>query len=177
MWKSTTKAAITLTSQRLVYDIRHFTEADMSWILVGGATGVALSALSAARASARRSGRTMAGHLRHENLLNLITGANARTTFAGPATVTATLLEPPKRVIRIHLVTDSPAEDLARQWIHAAATERLLRCATQLADLPDKRDLLLTQQRDPQPHDGYWGPLWRLGYPTFLGQDQPAAQL
>jgi len=55
LWKSAKKAAVTLTTQRPVYDIRKFTEGDMSWI-VGGATGVALTALSAIRASAGRSG-------------------------------------------------------------------------------------------------------------------------
>lgn len=174
LWKSTKKAAVTLTTQRLVYDIRNFTEGDMSWIIVGGATGVALTALSAARARARRSGRTAAGHIRHENLANLITGANARTTFAGPATVTATLIEPPKRAIRLHLITDSPAEDVARQWIKAAATERLQRLTGPLAE-PDKRDQLLAQQRDPKPHDGYWGPFWGLPLASPLGQDRPIA--
>lgn len=173
LWKSTKKAAITLTTQRLVYDIRKFTDGDMSWIIVGGATGVALTALSAARASARRSGRSMAGQIRHENLANLLTGANARSTFAGPATVTATLFEPPKRVIRVHLITDSPAEDLARHWTQAAATERLQRLAGLLTERPDKRDQLLAQQHDPKPRLGYWGPFWGLPLACFLGQDRP----
>ena len=136
-------AAVTLTSHRLVYDIRKFTEGDMSWIIVGGATGLALTAISAARASARRSGRTAAGQIRHENLANLITGANARTTFAGPATVTATLIEPPTRVIRLHLVVNGTAEEIARRWIQAAATERLQRLAGSLNEHPGKRDELL----------------------------------
>jgi hypothetical protein len=173
LWKSVKKAAITLTTQRLVYDIRKFTEGKMSWIIVGGATGGALTALSAARASAHRSGRTMAGHIRHENLANLLTGANARSTFAGPATVTATLVEPPKRAIRVRLIADSPAEDLARQWTQAAGTERLQRLASLLTERPDKRDQLLGQQHDPKPRDGYWGPLWALPLPCFLGQDRP----
>jgi hypothetical protein len=175
LWKSTKKAAITLTNQRLVYDIRKFTEGDMSWIIVGGATGLALTALSAARASARRSGRTAAGQIRHENLGNLITGADARTTFAGPATVTATLIEPPKRVIRVHLIVDSPAEDLARRWVQAAAAERLQRLAGALSEQPDKRDELLAQQQDPKPRDGYWGPFWGLPLPSLLSQDRPMA--
>lgn len=175
LWKSAKTAAITLTSQRLIYDIGKFTEGDMSWIIVGGATGVAMTALSAARASARRSGCTAAGQIRHENLANLITGANSRTTFAGPATVTATLIEPPKRAIRLHLVADSPAEELARLWIQAAATERLQRLASPMAKHPDKRDLLLAQQHDPKPHDGYWGQFWSLPMPCPLGQDRPMA--
>jgi hypothetical protein len=173
LWRSPKKAAVILTTQRLVYDIRTFTEGDMSWILVGGATGVALTALSAARAAARRSGRTAAGQIRHENLSNLITGANARTTFAGPATVTATVIEPPKRGIRVHLLTEIPPEDLARRWVQAAATERLQRLAGRLAEQPDKRDQLLAQQRDPKPHDGYWGPFWGLPLAFPLGRDQP----
>ncbi len=172
LWKSSKKAAVTLTGQRLVYDIREFTEGDMSWIIVGGATGVALTALSAARASARRSGRTAAGQIRHANLANLITGASARTTFAGPATVTATLIEPPKRAIRVHLIVDSPAEDLARRWVLAAAAERLQRLAGQLDEQPERRDQLLAQQRDPKPRDGYWGPFWSLPHARPLGQDQ-----
>ena len=112
LWKSDEKAAVTLTNQRLVYDIRKFTGA-----------------------RARRSGRTAAGQIRHENLANLITGENARTTFAGPATVTATLIEPPKRMIRIHLIVDSTAEEIARRWIQAAATERLQRLTGSLNDL------------------------------------------
>lgn len=112
----------------------------------------------------------MAGQVRHENLANLLTGANARSTFAGPATVTAMLVEPPKRAIRVHLITDSPAEDLARQWTQAAATERLQRLASLLTERPDKRDQLLGQQHDPKPRDGYWGPLWALPLPSFLGQ-------
>jgi hypothetical protein len=173
MWKSTKKGVVTLTSQRLVYDIRRFTEGDMSWLIVGGATGVALTALSAAVASARRSGRTAAGQIRHENLANLITGANARTAFAGPATVSATLIEPPKRAIRLHLVTDCPAEDLARLWIRAAATQRLQRFASQLAEQPDKSEQLLAQQQDPKPRDGYWGPFWGLPMACPLGQGRP----
>lgn len=173
LWKSSRTAAITLTNQRLVYDIRQFTEGDMSWIIVGGATGVALAALSALRAGAQRSGRTAAGQIRHANLANLITGAQARTTFAGPATVTATLIEPPKRAIRVSLLTTGPAEDLARQWIQAAATERLQRLADKLAELPDKRDQLLAQQHDPRPHDGYWGPFWGLPLFCLLRQDLP----
>lgn len=173
LWKSTKKAVVTLTSQRLVYDIRKFTEGDMSWIIVGGATGLALTAISAARASARRSGRTAAGQIRHENLANLITGANARTTFAGPATVTATLLEPPARLIRLHLTADVTAEEIARRWIQAAATERLQRLAGSLKEHPGKRDELLAQQRDPKPHDGYWGPFWGLPLTCLLGQDLP----
>ena len=115
------------------------------------------------------------GQIRHENLANLITGANSRTTFAGPATVTATLIEPPKRALRIHLITDSPAEELARPWTQAAATERLHRLAGQLAEHPDKRDLLLAQQHDPKPRDGYWGPFWSLPMACHLGQDRPGA--
>lgn len=175
LWKSNKKAAVTLTTQRLVYDIRKFTEGDMSWIIVGGATGVALTALSVARASARRSGRTAAGQIRHENLANLITGADARTTFAGPATVTATLIEPPKRGIRLHLITDHPAEDHARRWVQAAATERLQRLTSRLTEQPDKRDQLLAQQRDPKPRDGYWGSFWGLPLACPLGQDRPMA--
>jgi hypothetical protein len=173
LWKSTKKAAVTLTSERLVYDVRNFTEGDMSWIIVGGVTGVALTALSALRAGARRSGRTAAGQIRHENLANLITGATARTTFAGPATVTATLIEPPKRGIRVHLFADSPAEDLARQWTRAAATERLQRLASLMTEQPAKRDQLLAQQQDPKPHDGYWGPFWGLPLSCPLGRDRP----
>lgn len=175
LWKSAKTAAITLTSQRLIYDIRKFTEGDMSWIIVGGATGLALTAISAARASAQRSGRTAAGQIRHENLANLITGANSRTTFAGPATVTATLIEPPKRVIRLHLLADSPAEELARLWTQAAATERLQRLDSQLAEHPDKRDVLLAQQHDPKPRDGYWGQFWGLPMFCLLGQNKPMA--
>jgi hypothetical protein len=57
---------------------------------------------------------------------------NARTTFAGAATVTATLIEPPKRMIRIHLIVDSTPEQIARRWIQAAAAERLQRLAGSL---------------------------------------------
>jgi CHAT domain-containing protein/tetratricopeptide (TPR) repeat protein len=175
LWKSTKKAAITLTNQRLVYDIRKFTERDMFWIKVGGGTGLALPTLRAARGSARRYNRTAAGQIRHKNLWNLITGADARTTFARSATVTATLIEPPKRAIRIHLIVDGPAEDLARRWVQAAATERLQRLADALSKQPDKRDQLLAQQQDPKPHDGSWGPCWGLPLPYPLGQDQPMA--
>ena len=152
MWKSDEKAAVTLTDQRLVYDIRKFTGA-----------------------RARRSGRTAAGQIRHENLANLITGENARTTFAGPATVTATLIEPPKRMIRIHLIVDSTAEEIARRWIQAAATERLQRLTGSLNDHPGKYDELLAQQHDPKPHIGYWGPFWGLPLTCPLGQDLPMA--
>ena len=152
MWKSDEKAAVTLTGQRLVYDIRKFTGA-----------------------RARRSGRTAAGQIRHENLANLITGENARTTFAGAATVTATLIEPPKRMIRIHLIVDSTAEEIARRWIQAAATERLQRLAGSLNDHPGKREELLAQQHDPKPHAGYWGPFWGLPLTCPLGQDLPMA--
>ena len=184
LWKSTKKAAITLTDQRLVYDIRKFTERDMFWIIVSRGTGGPLTARRAARASDRRSLRTAAGHIRHENLWNLITGAGARTTFAGSATVTATLIEPPKRVIRVHLIVDSPAEDLARRWVQAAATERLQRLA-RLQRLvgalsrqpqPDERDQLLAQQRDPKPRDSYSGPFWGLPFPCPLGQDRPMTE-
>jgi hypothetical protein len=124
MWNSDEKAAVSLTGQRLVYDIRKFT-----------------------RARALRSGRTMAGHIRHENLANLITGENARTTFAEPETVTATLIEPPKRIIRLHLTVDSPAEELARRWIQAAATSRLERLGGSSSDHPAQHEELLAQQR------------------------------
>jgi hypothetical protein len=189
LWKSTKKAAITLTDQRLVYDIRKFTESDMFRILMAGGTGSrgvgrGLTARRAARDSARRSNRTAAGQIRHENLWNLITGAGARTTFAGSATVTATLMEPPKRVIRVHLMVDSRAEDLARRWVQAAATERLQRLARlqQLAGAlskqpqPDERDQLLAQQQDPKPRDSYSGPFWGLPLPCPLGQDRPMAE-
>ncbi len=172
LWTSKEKASLTLTSQRLVYDIRDFTQGDMSWLIVGGATGLALTAFSAARASARRSGRTAAGQVRHENLANLITGANARTSFASPGTVTATVCEPPKRVIRLHVRSDHPAEDIAQRWVRAAATERLDRLAGSLNEYPDKHEKLLAQQLDPQPHTGYWGPFWALPLPRMLGRDQ-----
>jgi hypothetical protein len=188
LWKSTKKAAITLTDQRLVYDIRKFTERDMFWILMSGGTGGrgagrAMTALRAARASDRRAGRTAAGQIRHENLWNLITGVGARTTFAGSATVTATLIEPPKRAIRVHLIVDGPAEDLARRWVQAAATERLQRLewprrlAGALSGQPDERDQLLAQQQDPKPRDSHWGPFWGLPLPCPLGQDRPMAGL
>ena len=169
LWKSPKKAAVTLTTQRLVYDIRDFTAGDMSWLMIGGATGATSTALSAEWAGSHHSGQTAAGQIRHANLANLITGTNARTTFAGPATVTATLLEPPKRAIRLHLMTDNPIEDLAQRWARAAATERLQRLASRLAELPDQRAQLLAQQNDPKPHDGYWGPLWGLPLVRPLG--------
>jgi hypothetical protein len=173
LWKSSEKAAVTLTTQRLVYDIRDFTAGDMSWLTIGEATGPSSTALSAARARSDCSGQTAAGQIRHANLANLITGANARTTFAGPATVTATVLEPPKWGIRLHLIVDSPVEDLAQRWVRAAATERLHRLASQLAEQPDKRDQLHAQQNDPKPHDGYWGPFWGLPLARPLGQGRP----
>jgi Polyketide cyclase / dehydrase and lipid transport len=172
LWSSREKAFLALTSQRLVYDIRNFTHGDMSWLIVGGATGLALTAFSAARASVRRSGRTAAGQIRHENLANLITGANARTTFASPATVTATICEPPKRLIRLHVTSDSSAEDLAQRWIRAAAAERLQRLAGSLNEYPDQHEKLLAQQLDPKPHSGYWGPFWAVPLPCMLGRDQ-----
>jgi hypothetical protein len=89
--------------------------------------------------------------------------------------VTATLIEPPKRAIRLHLIADNPVEDLAQQWVRAAATERLQRLASQLPELPDKRDQLLAQQNDPKPHDGYWGPFWGLPLARPLGQRQAAS--
>lgn len=92
LWQSDEMAVFTLTDHRLVYDIRKYT-----------------------RAGARRPGTTAAGQIRHENLATLITGADAPTTFAGPATVTATLIEPPKRSIRVHLTIDGAADDLARR--------------------------------------------------------------
>lgn len=173
LWRSSEKAALTLTSERLVYDIRKFTHGDMSWLIVGGATGLALTAFSAVRASTRRSGRTAAGQIRHENLANLITGANARTNFAGPATVTATLGEPPRRLIRLHVTAESAAEDIARRWIRAAATERLQRLAESLNEHPDKLEKLLAQQLDPKPLTGHWGPSWGLPLVCMLGQNQP----
>jgi hypothetical protein len=173
LWKSSAKAAVTLTTQRLVYDIRDFTAGDMSWLTIGAAAGPASAALSAVRAGSHHSGQTAAGQIRHENLANLITGANARTTFAGPATVTATVLEPPKWGIRLHLIADDQVEDLAQRWVRAAATERLHRLASQLAEQPDKRDQLLAQQNDPKPHDGYWGPFWGLPLARPLGQGRP----
>jgi hypothetical protein len=175
LWKSLKKAAVTLTTQRLVYDIRDFTAGDMSWLIIGDATGPTSTALSAARAGSHHSGQAAAGQIRHANLANLITGTNARTTFAGPATVTATLIEPPKRAIRLHLIADNPVEDLAQQWVRAAATERLQRLASQLPGLPDKRDQLLAQQNGPKPHDGYWGPFWGLPLARPLGQRQAAS--
>lgn len=176
LWKSPGRAAVTLTTQRLVYDIRDFTAGDMSWLMAGEATGPTSTALSAARAGSHHSGQTAAGQIRHANLANLITGTNARTTFAGPATVTATLIEPPKRVIRLHLIADNPVEDLAQRWVRAAATERLQRLASKLAELPDKRDQLLAQQNDPKPHDGYWGPFWSLPLARLLSQGQAASE-
>jgi len=173
LWKSAKEAAVTLTTQRLVYDIREFSPGETSWLVVSGAAEEALTALSASSAGAHRARQAAAGQIRHENLANLITGANARTTFAGPATVTATILEPPKRVIRLHLVANNPAEDLAQRWVRAAATERLQRLSSQLAELPEKRDQLLAQQNDPKPHDGYWGPFWGLPLACLLGQDRP----
>lgn len=172
LWKSLKKAAITLTTQRLVYDIRDSTAGDMSWLVIGGATVPTSTARNAARAGSHYSGQTAAGQIRHENLANLITGAHARTTFAGPATVSATLIESPKRVIRLHLIGDDPVEDLARRWVRAAATERLQRLVSQLAELPDKRDQLLDQQNDPKPYDGYWGLFWSLPMARLLGQDR-----
>jgi hypothetical protein len=176
LWQSPKRAAVTLTTQRLVYDIGDFTAEDMSWLMIGGATRPTSSALGAARAGSHHSGRTAAGQIWHANLANLITGANARTTFAGPATVTATLLEPPKWAIRVHIIADHPVEDLARRWVRAAATERLQRLASHLAERPDKRDQLLAQQNDPKPHDGYWGPFWGLPLARPLGQGQAASE-
>jgi hypothetical protein len=173
LWLSREKASLTLTSQRLVYDVRNFTHGDMSWFVVGGATDLALTAFSAARASARRSGRTCAGQIRHKNLANLITGANARTRFASPMTVTATICEPPKRLIRLHVNCDGAAEDIARRWIRAAAIDRLQRLAGLLNAYPEKHEKLLAQQLDPKPHTGYWGPFWALPLPCMLGRDQP----
>jgi hypothetical protein len=49
LWKSPEKAAVTLTTQRLIYYLRDFTAGDMSWLIIGGATGPAPTALSAAR--------------------------------------------------------------------------------------------------------------------------------
>lgn len=173
LWRSTEKAALILTSERLVYDIRKFAHGDMSWLIVGGATGLALTAFSAVRASTHRSGRTAAGQIRHENLANLITGATARTNFAGPATITATICEPPKRLIRLHVTAESAAEDIARRWIRAAATERLQRLAGSLNEHPDKREKLLAQQREPKPVAGHWGPSWGLPLVCMLGQNRP----
>lgn len=113
--------------------------------------------------------------IRHENLANLITGANARTNFAGPTTVTATLCEPPKRLIRLHITAESAAEDIARRWIQAAATERLQRLAGSLNEHPDKVEKLLAQRLDPKPITGHWGPSWGLPLVCMLGRNQPMA--
>lgn len=173
LWKSAREAAVTLTTQRMVYDIRDFPAGDMSRLIVGGPAEAALTALSPSSAGSRPLGQAAAGQIRHENLANLITGASARTTFAGPATVTATILEPPKRVIRLHLIANNPVEGLAQRWVRAAATERLQRLAGRLAELPEERDQLLAQENDPNPHDGYWGPFWGLPLACLLGQDRP----
>jgi hypothetical protein len=137
LWKSPEKAAVTLTTQRLIYYLRDFTAGDMSWLIIGGGRRdqrrphLAQHGLARTTPGRRRQGRSGTQTWR---------GTNARTTFAGPATVTATLIEPPKRAIRLHLIADNPVEDLAQRWVWAAATERLRRLASQLPDLPDTRD-------------------------------------
>ena len=68
LWKSPEKAAVTLTTQRLIYYLRDFTAGDMSWLIIGGATGPAPTALSAARAGSHHSGQTSAGQIRYANL-------------------------------------------------------------------------------------------------------------
>ena len=171
MWKSNKKAAVSLTDQRLVYDICKISEGDISWYIIGDMTGLELAANSVAKAKEYHFDQIAAGQIRHENLANLITGANARTTFAGPTTVTATVIEPPKRVIRLHLIVDRQAEEIAQRWTQAAATQRLQRLENLLRYVPDKHRALLAQQEYPKPHTGYWGPLWGLPLSSPLGKD------
>ena len=171
MWKSNKKAAVTLTDQRLVYDIRNISEGDISWFIIGDIIGLELAANSAAKAREYQVGQIAVGQIRHENLANLITGANARTTFAGPATVTATLIEPPKRALRVHLIAEGQAEEIAQRWIQIAATQRLQHLEDLLRYVPDKRRELLAQQKHPEPRIGYWGPLWGLPLSCGLGKD------
>ena len=152
MWQTNEMAAFTLTDRRLVYDIRKY-----------------------GRGRERRPGSTAAGQIRHENLANLITGTDAPTTFAAVATVTAALVEPPKRLIRLHFVIDGLADDMARRWIQAAAADRLERLTGSPKDYPGQRDQLLAQQQDPRPYAGNPGQFWALPLTRRLGQDAPMA--
>ncbi len=192
LWRSTEEADLTLTNLRVVWDIRNFVRGDGTWLLVGGLTGAALATWSLGRAAARRSGRTLAGQVRHHQVANLVTGADSRPTFADDSTVTATMIEPPRRVVRVSMhVANGPVAclELTRLWAKAAAADRLRRLARDASatpsgaitddpprDGPDDWEVLRHQAVSPEFKDHYHGQLWRLPRSSMLGRDAPYKQ-
>ncbi|QCO97308.1 hypothetical protein FCN77_05740 [Arthrobacter sp. 24S4-2] len=176
LWDSPETAHLTLTTKRLVYVIPQFTRADGSWIIVGGLAGAALVGASALRARWQRNGRALAGQIRHLHLLNLITGPNSRPTFSSPATVTATMLQLPDRLLRVSLTaTHGPdqALELARIWTKAACADRLGRFAYLEGSQSDKWKELQAQYVDPSSTNHFYGDLWGLPLGCALTRNHP----
>jgi hypothetical protein len=95
LWHSPEPATLTLTSDRLVYDVRTFTRANENWPVGAGLTEAVIYGMGAARAHAQRVGRTIAGQMRHLQVADLITGAASRPTLSSASKITATLIQAP----------------------------------------------------------------------------------
>jgi hypothetical protein len=163
LWRAAEPASVTLTTERLVYDIRRFVRGDGSWMIVGGVTGAMLTVASFQRARGKREGRTAAGQLRHINVANLVTGAGSRPTYSSATTITATLFQLPTRILRVSLdvAGDSDAA-LARTWAAAVAADHIRRFGDLANDRPDEWATLQAQQTQPSFIEGFHGQYWAL---------------
>jgi hypothetical protein len=171
LWPLQSDVAITLTSERLVYQLTDLGKGDWTWLAVGGVTGLALTATSYARAAHRKRGKAVAGHVMHRYVANILRGDGSRMSAPELVRATATLLSPPKSIIRVHLLRHAD-DGLTDAWVRAVAKERL-RDKPSASD--EKWEQLRSQFQNPEPKDGYWGLMHVLPHYCALGAARPAA--
>lgn len=171
LWPVQHQVDVILTSDRLVYRLTDVGGGDPTWLVFGGGTGLALTAVSYRRAAHARSGKAIAGQVRHRYVANIITGTGDRIAAPDQLRLTATLLVPPKTIIRTNLFF-SQATDFAAEWVRAVATERL-RDKPVNAEQDDDWQKLDAQAAAPTPIDGYWGPMYKLPRYCPIGAHRP----
>jgi hypothetical protein len=165
MWSSADRAAhIVLTSQRLVYLVG----ADAPQVApIASAPDNAIPALPPP------AGATVAGHVRHANVCNIITGDGGDYGAAGNARITATLLDPLTTGIQVHLLVEQSDRGLADAWVQAAAGTRLASFPELELQATEKWEQVAAQASAPTYKDGHIGTAAVIPLYCRIGEDLP----
>jgi hypothetical protein len=165
LWPLQRHVRVTLTSERVVYQMTDLGSGDPTWLIMGGATGLALTAGSYLRAAHARKDKAVAGQVFHRYATNVIAGDGHRFGFSDWKRASATLLVSPKTIVRVHLLFEQDSS-FTREWVSTIAAERL-RDKPPVAD--DRWTQLESQRVQPSAVDGYWGPLYALPHWCAVG--------
>lgn len=146
------------------------------WSSAGGETALTLTdrrIVYALRAPAGSPRWTVAGQVRHRNVISILALDGAE--FGGPEMFrsAASLIDPPAVAIRVNLFFHTRAVSCDADWIRAIAAERMASLPECATSQPEKWAALEQQAREPSYKDGHYGPVAQLPLLRMLGSDQP----